>query len=357
MDSEVFKILSIDGGGIRGIIPCQILAELENDLICRDGKDARLCDYFDLIAGTSTGGIIAIGIALGIRVQTILDLYLNHGEEIFPSRNQRTISKIINIFQGNPFYQRKRLKELLQIAYEGNTGISDVRIGHAKTRLIIPTYSLSNREIHVLKTSHSPKLQRDYQIPAVDAALSTAAAPAYFTPYDFQYNNIGKDGDESMSKMVDGGIVANNPAFMALLEATNCLNIPLENIRLLSLGTGEEKKICPKKSSEITPWFWVNPTKGPMLYEIMAEAQSAQVHNLLNLYKNGIGGDVDDRFLYIRLQHRFGDNDHIDLDSTSADNMKLMKEAATRIYRHECANIKTNFTTSRKQEFTPHFKI
>lgn len=153
MDSEVFKILSIDGGGIRGIIPCQILAELENDMICRDGQDARLCDYFDLIAGTSTGGIIAIGIALGIRVQTILDLYLNHGEEIFPSRNQRTISKIINIFQGNPFYQRKRLKELLKIAYEGNTGISDVRIGHAKTRLIIPTYSLSNREIHVLRVT------------------------------------------------------------------------------------------------------------------------------------------------------------------------------------------------------------
>lgn len=88
MDSETFKILSIDGGGIRGVIPCQILAELENDIIERDGPDARLCDYFDLIAGTSTGGIIAIGIALGIKAQTILKLYLNHGDEIFPSRNQ-----------------------------------------------------------------------------------------------------------------------------------------------------------------------------------------------------------------------------------------------------------------------------
>ena len=357
MDSEPFKILSIDGGGIRGVIPCQILAELENDIIERDGPDARLCDYFDLIAGTSTGGIIAIGIALGIKTQTILKLYLNHGDEIFPSRNQRKISKAINIFHGNPFYERTRLKELLREAYEKNTGISDVRIGHARTRLLIPTYSLTNREIHVLKTSHSPKLQRDYQIPAIDAALSTAAAPAYFTPYDFQYNNIGKDGEGSMSKMVDGGIVANNPAFMALLEATNCLNIPLENIRLLSIGTGEEKKVCPKKSTEITPWFWVNPTNGPMLYEIMAEAQSAQVHNLLNLYKNGIGGGVDDRFLYVRLQHRFVDNDHIDLDSTSPENMKLMREVATRIYRHECANIKDNFTTLRKPEFIPHFKI
>ncbi len=94
-----------------------------------------------------------------------------------------------------------------------------------------------------------------------------------------------------------------------------------------------------------------------MLYEIMAEAQSAQVHNLLNLYKNGIGGEVDDRFLYVRLQHRFVDNDHIDLDSTSPENMNLMREVATRIYRHECANIKDNFTSLRKPEFIPHFKI
>ncbi len=357
MEADSFKILSIDGGGIRGVIPCQILAELENDLIHSYGPDTRLCDYFDLISGTSTGGIIAIGIALGIRVQVILDLYLSHGEEIFPPRNQGLISKGFNIFKGKPFYHRTHLRELLRKTYEGHTGVSDIRLGHAKTRLLIPTYSLTNREIHVLKTSHSPKLQRDYQIPAVDAALSTAAAPAYFTPYDFQYKNIGKDGEGSMSKMVDGGIVANNPAFMALLEATNCLKVPLEKIRLLSIGTGEEKKICPKDSSEITPWFWVNPLKGPMLYEIMAEAQSAQVHNLLNLFKNGIGGELDDRFLYVRLQHSFGGNEHIDLDSTSSENMKMMREAATRIYRQQCAHIKTNFTTTKKPDFIPFFKL
>lgn len=357
METDSFKILSIDGGGIRGVIPCQILAELENDLIYSYGSDVRLCDYFDLIAGTSTGGIIAIGIALGIKVQDVLDLYLSHGEEIFPSRNQRIISKGFNIFKGKPFYPRTQLKRLLREAYEGHTGITDVRLGHAKTRLLIPTYSLANREIHILKTSHSPKLQRDYQIPAVDAALATAAAPAYFTPYDFQYKNIGKDGEGCMSKMVDGGIVANNPAFMALLETTNCLKVPLEKIRLLSIGTGEEKKICPKASSEITPWFWVNPTKGPMLYEIMAEAQSAQVHNLLNLFKNGIGGELDDRFLYVRLQHSFGGNDHIDLDSTSSDNMIMMREAGSKIYRQQCAQIKTNFTTTKKPDFVPFFKL
>lgn len=353
MNQPKFKILSIDGGGIRGIIPCQILADLENDLIKVNGPETRLCDYFDLIAGTSTGGIIAIGIALGVKAQTMLELYVNHGSEIFPPKKQTKKSKFIKILQDRPFYSRARLRELLIDAYETNTGIRDVRLGNAKSRLIIPTYSLENREINVLKTAHSEFLERDYQIPAVDAALSTAAAPAYFTPYDFEYKHKGKDGDSRFLKMVDGGIVANNPAFMALLEATNCLNIPLDEIGLLSLGTGISKKKCPKSSVKATPLFWVNPIKGPMLYEIMAEAQSILVDNLITLYKNGVGGANMDKFKYCRLQHQFSESESIDLDSTSAINIEIMRQIAQNIYRKECSKIKMIFTTKTKPDFTP----
>lgn len=75
-----FKILSIDGGGIRGIIPAKILCDLEEEAIKKDGPNARLCDYFDLICGTSTGGIIAIGLALGMTAKEILDLYMEHAK-------------------------------------------------------------------------------------------------------------------------------------------------------------------------------------------------------------------------------------------------------------------------------------
>ena len=83
-EKRKFKILSIDGGGIRGIIPAKVLYHLEEEAIKKDGADARLCDYFDLVCGTSTGGIIAIGIALGMPAKDILKLYQENAKRIIP---------------------------------------------------------------------------------------------------------------------------------------------------------------------------------------------------------------------------------------------------------------------------------
>lgn len=352
MEQPKFKILSIDGGGIRGVIPCQFLADLENDLICKYGDETRICDYFDLIAGTSTGGIIAIGLALGIKAQTILDLYVKHGSEIFPTSRQNILSKLIKIVSGRPFYDRNPLRNLLNQTYNSN-GV-ETRLGDAKTRLLIPTYNLETHKIHVLKTSHSEKLQCDYQMPTVDAALSTAAAPAYFTPHDFSYDNKGKDGSVHFQKMVDGGLVANNPAFMALLEATHCLKNNLEDIGLLSLGTGFSLNSFRRKSEKISPFYWVNPMKGPRIYEIMAEAQSAHVDNLLSIYKNSIARESEDKFIYFRLQHQFSEKDKLDLDSTSFPTISRLRQAGQEIYRIYGCDIKSIFTAKTKEEFKPH---
>lgn len=334
------------------MIPCQFLADLENDLIHENGEETRLCDYFDLIAGTSTGGIIAIGLALGVKAQDILDLYVNHGNDIFPVAQQRKISKAKRLLLNKPFYDREPLKKLLNKTY--NTDREIARMGDARTRLLIPTYNLEAHQIHVLKTAHSEVLERDYQIPAVDAALSTAAAPAYFTPYDFSYDNKGKNGSVQCNMMVDGGLVANNPAFMALLEATHCLDVKLENVGLLSLGTGVARKACPEKSSKVTPLFWVNPLNGPMIYEIMAEAQSVYVDDLLNLYKNGVGQVNSDTFTYFRLQHQFSEKECLDLDSTSTSTIRKMQQAGHVLYKDNCSKIKSIFTTVVKKEFNPH---
>lgn len=169
MDNEKFKILSIDGGGMRGIIPAKILCELEEELQKKHGEEACLCDYFDLICGTSTGGIIAIGLALGISAKKMLNLYIEHGKEIFSTTLwQRARLRTL--------YNRDVLKAQLQKAY------SDTRIDDCRTRICVPTYDLYEGRIHVLKTRHHEQYVRDYHIPAVDVALSTAAAPVYFTP-------------------------------------------------------------------------------------------------------------------------------------------------------------------------------
>lgn len=350
-EDKPFRILSIDGGGIRGVLPCSFLAELENELIRKHGEQARLCDYFDLIAGTSTGGIIAIGLALRVRAQRLLELYECNGEKIFPQKNQRIKSKAKRAFNGKPFYERNELKILLKETYEKE--IENARIGHAKTRLLVPTFNLEHNKIHVLKTSHTPFLERDYQIPAVDAALSTAAAPIYFIPYDFTYRYSNKEGEETLKHLVDGGIVANNPTFMAILEAHNALKVPLENIKVLSIGTGQSNYQIPKLSERINPFFWIDPRKGFMLYEVMSQAQSIHTDNLISLFKNNVGKTRGDRFYYKRLQHVFPATEKIDLDSTSTDNIDKIKSIGKQWYRENGYGIESLFLNKIKEEFKP----
>ena len=233
-EKRKFKILSIDGGGIRGIIPAKVLYHLEEEAIKKDGADARLCDYFDLVCGTSTGGIIAIGIALGMTAKDILKLYQENAKIIFPHKSLWQA-----FIKNEPFYSREALEKLLAESFNPfDYRTNDTRIYHCKTRLCIPTYDLDKGEQHVFKTDHLPNYQRDCHIPVVNAALATAAAPVYFTPYSFDFNDMNSANRSDYINNVDGGVLANNPALLGLTEAIYCIDVPLESIEMLSLGTG-----------------------------------------------------------------------------------------------------------------------
>ena len=182
MSNNAFKILSIDGGGIY---PAKILSELEQKLELSGKKITDLNQYFDLICGTSTGGIIALGLALGMKSEDILNLYSENANLIF--RNKRDV--LTSLF--HPFYQRENLQEILKKEYSKFSIDGDTRLGHAKTRVCIPVYNAGEGRVSVLKTSHHKDLKRDYQYPAHDVALSTAAAPLYFKPHSFSF--IKKD--------------------------------------------------------------------------------------------------------------------------------------------------------------------
>lgn len=145
-----FKILSIDGGGIRGIYPARFLAELEED-INNAGLPKKLFEYFDLICGTSTGGIIALGIALGMSAQEVLSIYRDNADKIFPGR-----SSMIHYFR-RPKYRSDHLSELLKNSFQSLSENGDTRLGHAKTRLCIPTFNVRNGEAHIYKTPSSPE--------------------------------------------------------------------------------------------------------------------------------------------------------------------------------------------------------
>lgn len=209
MQQDTFRILSLDGGGLKGLFTAKFLADIETDL------DVQIGDHFDLIAGTSTGAIIALGLAFRLPASDILKFYREKGPQIFDAPGY-AITKAK--YQAEPL--RAALQEVL----------GDRTIGDARTRLVIPAFNIQRREVKLFKTRHSRRFLRDWKLKAVDVAMASAAAPTYLPSFV----------NDSHIEYVDGGIWANNPSLIALVEAITVLGIDRSKISLLSLGTTRE---------------------------------------------------------------------------------------------------------------------
>ena len=219
-----FRILSIDGGGIRGIFPAAFLAGLELRFL----GGASVAERFDLIAGTSTGGIIAIGLAAGLTGAELSDLYTRRGCEIFPpggnglfSSAERRIRDFWQLFQYR--YDREALMAML-IELLGHR-----KFGQARNRLCIPSFDGRYGEVYIFKTPHHPDFRKDGSELMTKVAAATAAAPTFFQP--LQDNGY---------TFVDGGVWANNPVMIALVDVLTCFHIPRKNVHILSLGCGDD---------------------------------------------------------------------------------------------------------------------
>jgi hypothetical protein len=228
------KILAIDGGGIKGAFPAAFLAAIE------EATGKCIAEHFDLIAGTSTGGIIALGLGLGLRAKEILNFYREQGRRVFGQDMYDTglLGGLSSFWRR----QRRRVRQLVGPAYdplalrnalEGAFGSK--RLGDSGVRLIIPAYSIDTRSVYVFKTAHHPRFEVDHKRSAVDVALATAAAPTYFPAHAL--------ADDAL--LVDGGVWANNPTGMAAVEAAAVLGWQGESLRILSLGCTEPLYTCP----------------------------------------------------------------------------------------------------------------
>jgi hypothetical protein len=204
------RILVIDGGGIKGVVPASFLACLE------EGLPRPVSDYFDLIVGTSTGGIIALALGLGHTAADTLAFYENYGPKIFYGHPRFRAAR--RWFRAK--YDPTPLKQALHEVF------GDKKLGDSKKRLVIPSFNPDTGEVHVWKTSHDVRLQHDFRCPVVDVALSTAAAPTYFPTHRL----------ERGTPLIDGGMWANNPIAVAVVEAIGVLKWPSEELRVLSLG-------------------------------------------------------------------------------------------------------------------------
>jgi hypothetical protein len=208
-EASVRRVLSIDGGGLKGVFPAAFLTCLEEEV------DGSIAQYFDLIAGTSTGGIIALGLGLGYSAQQMLDFYKTLGPLVF-QKPARWFSR-----WRVPKYDPAPLKRAL------DTHFGDRTIGESSVRLLIPSINLVNGEVYLFKTSHDERIQRDHRQKAAEAALATAAAPTYFPAHR----------DAKGLPFVDGGLWANNPVACAAVEAVALLG--WTDVRILSLGCTE----------------------------------------------------------------------------------------------------------------------
>lgn len=214
-----FQILALSGGGFRGLYTAHILAELERAA----GKPLAQC--FDLLAGTSVGGILALGLSAEVPAAQMRDKFGERGKAIFSNRARPKDWFRIAIDFGRSFCKPKYDGVELRRTIESMLG-KDTLLGNARHRVIVPAVNMTKGAIQIFKTPHHDAFVVDHTLKMVDIAMATSAAPTYFPMASI------KD-----ALFVDGGIFANAPDFCALHEARHYLKIPHEDIRILSIGT------------------------------------------------------------------------------------------------------------------------
>jgi len=226
-----FRILSIDGGGIRGIFPARVLAGLET----RYGGGRPIAEHFDLITGTSTGGIIALALGLGRSPADIAQLYEARGNEIFPPPE--------NSWWGRWRARGRDLRNYARYRYERDAlqamlseVLGEARLGDSRQRLCIPAMEGHHGEVYVFKTPHHPDYQRDQHEAMLTVACATSAAPTYFQPLD-----------AGGYRFVDGGLWANNPIMIGVVDALSCFDVPRHRVRVLSLGNDDDRFVVDER--------------------------------------------------------------------------------------------------------------
>lgn len=368
MDKEKFKILSIDGGGIRGIFPAMFLADYEAKLKADGNPNWQAYQNFDLICGTSTGGIIAIALSLGIPASEIVDLYFENASVIFGNKRKKRGSSFLgNIFKSS--HDRNNLEELIRKKFAETKNDTDPRLADCKTNTFVTIYDLQEGVPSLLKSKYHPKFVRDYHIPAYQAALATSAAPTYFDPLSTEYIDLNGLTKPFQNK-VDGGVFCNNPTLSAIIEAQEAFEQSLENLSILSLGTGTQKFcdsgftnekegrfkrifrsiINEKRSSKYTTirdeWgilYWMNNQNRKPLIDIFMQGQSQQVENLISLMQSGIGRDKVERFKYLRINTELDASCNIELDETDPKRLRSLKEKASREFQKNAGKVFKDF--------------
>lgn len=261
-----FQILSLSGGGFLGLYTAAVLAELEE----RSGK--RISDCFDLFAGTSIGGIVALGLAAGRPAAEIRDAFIEHGSRIFPKRPPKSDTARFGRFLRNipkSLYRPDSLRETIEQIVGADTLMSDLR-----RPVVVPAVNLTKGGPKVFKTGHNERFVLDWRLKITDVALATSAAPTYFPAH-----RIGNE------LYADGGVFANSPDMIALHEAEQFLGIDRANVGILSVGTTTtDFAISASLNPDLGVWGWKNRLIDVTIGSQQAIANDMMMHILGDRY-------------------------------------------------------------------------
>lgn len=239
------KLLALDGGGIRGVITLEILAEIERQLAQRldRGADFRLCEYFDYVGGTSTGAIIAAGIARGMSVAQLLDIYKEHGRELFDKAFMLTRLKYL--------YDDEPIARMMQQKFGADTTLAPEDL---QCLLLVVTHNLTTDSPWPVSSNPlaaynaTDRADCNLKIPLWRLVRASTAAPVYFPPERIQWD---PKNPEKAFVFVDGGMTPyNNPAFLMFRMATHPayrLAWPAgeDKMLIVSIGTGAADNAGP----------------------------------------------------------------------------------------------------------------
>lgn len=333
MSNNKFKILSIDGGGIKGVFPAMYLMLIEAELEKRNNGKNRIYQYFDLITGTSTGGIIALALSFGIPSKEIYHLYLDNAKLIFGNKSRWLIQKIFN-----SSHKSDSLEKIIRQKFqEYNEGI-DPRLADCKTDVCIPIYDLLKGNPSVLKSPYHEAFTRDFHIPAYQAAMATSAAPTYFNPYSNSYVDLNNIEREFANK-VDGGVMANNPTLVALLETSKAFKKDISELEILSIGTGYKKFTDGASSKRWGLHYWMLKNGRKRLIELFMQSQSQLVANYMSLLQKGIDKRERDNFTYDRIDTSLTPDSDMEMDESRVELIKNFAELAAIEFQENSSTI------------------
>ena len=280
-NSDTLRILALDGGGTRGIYSAQLLAKVEETF------DVRIKDYFDLIAGTSTGAIIAGAAVADIPMDEIVELFESEAPDIFRKkwyRNPIFFSK----------YSNEKLAEIIAHHIPA-TPLSDI-----DTPLLITCSEITTSDSHTFRSNYCETDNSDSKVCLRDAIVASCAAPTFFAPKNIKSRLLS-----------DGGLWANNPSIAAYTEALTVFDKDPSKVKILSIGTGHSISMYKKKRG----WGFLSGWGGIKLVSFVMTLQSQASANLVSRL-------LTENYLRIDPKINFWDID----TTTQLDNLKSLAE-------------------------------